>query len=91
MKTCATDKVPVHIMQGPPGYRCACGNRFGYYAQLAEHVRLSINCPRCGAPPTAMTYLSTALFRIGVFRWTCGHWIAKGDDTAEIRTTEENP
>jgi hypothetical protein len=69
-------------MQGSPGYRCACGAAFdGYYA-LAEHVRLTINCPRCGAMPDALAASE-------LFHWRCGHWIARDDPSATLRNDNE--
>lgn len=74
---------PAHAMKGPPGYRCSCGATFNDYWQLAAHVRRSIDCPRCGAAPVDL---------IGggeLFRWQCGHWIARNDPSAAIRTDEK--
>jgi len=73
---------PIHAMKGPPGYQCACGASFDDYRGLADHVRLSIDCPRCGADPTD---LGTG----ELFRWSCGHWIARDDASAMIRAQEE--
>jgi hypothetical protein len=64
-------------MQGPPGHRCGCGAAFGDYAALAEHVRRTIDCPRCEAPPCN-------LHDGDLFRWTCGHWIARDDRFAAV-------
>lgn len=71
-----------HCMMGPPGHRCSCGAAFDDYYPLAEHVRQSIDCPRCGAAPAELGDGE-------VDRWQCGHWIARGDASATIRTAEE--
>jgi hypothetical protein len=68
-----------HVMQGPPGWRCSCGTDFTNYAQLAEHVRLTIPCPHCGIAA------AVTLKHSEVCRWTCGHWIARGDQAATLR------
>jgi DNA-directed RNA polymerase subunit RPC12/RpoP len=73
-----------HVMQGPPSYRCACGIEFDNYDALVEHVRLSIACPRCGAAPAD-------LGTDALFRWACGHWIARDDLSAAIRTDDSSP
>lgn len=78
-----------HCMTGPLGYRCSCGTAFDDYYGLAEHVRQSIDCPRCGASPTD-------LGDDDLYRWRCGHWIARGDASAKIRgdasgDVEESP
>lgn len=73
-----------HIMQGPPGWRCSCGTACDGYDTLAEHVRQFINCPRCGAD-------STDLGEGESYRWQCGHWIARNDALATIRTAERAP
>lgn len=65
----------------PTDYRCACGAAFASYLALAEHQRLKIPCPRCGAAPK--DDLSTG----DLFRWTCGHWIARDDPSAALRDT----
>jgi hypothetical protein len=79
MMPVSTTKDPAHAMKGPPGHRCTCGIDFGDYDALAEHVRLSIACPRCGATPADLG--------VGeLFRWACGHWIARDDLSAAIRT-----
>src|SRR4029077_8067149 len=72
-----------HKMMGPPGWRCSCGKTFDDYYASAAHIRLSINCPRCGATPSA------ALADGEVDRWQCGHWIACGDFSATIRDANE--
>jgi len=74
-----TNKDPAHVMQGPPGHRCSCGIEFGNYDAHAEHVRLSITCPRCGAAPADLGAGEA-------MRWACGHWIARSDISAAIRT-----
>jgi ribosomal protein S27AE len=73
----------IHGGLGPPGWRCRCGAEFDDYYALAEHVRLSISCPRCGAAP------SKGLASGEVDRWRCGHWIARGDFSATIREADE--
>jgi hypothetical protein len=77
--------VPVHTMKGPPGWRCECGASFDDYYALAEHVRLSIPCPRCGADADASIVVGVSC------RWRCGHWIASNDVSAAIRDKEEEP
>ncbi|HSX22840.1 MAG TPA: hypothetical protein VLE97_08725 [Gaiellaceae bacterium] len=67
-----------HCGMGPPGWRCSCGAAFDAYALLAEHVRQSIDCPRCGALPAD-------LVDGDLYRWQCGHWIARGDTGAQLR------
>lgn len=69
-----------HAMEGPPGWRCSCGAAFDDYYGLAEHVRLTINCPSCGDPPADLGDGE-------LYRWKCGHWIARDDDSAKLRTT----
>lgn len=73
----------VHGGMGPPGWQCKCGTAFDDYYALAEHLRLSINCPRCEAAPSA------DLANGEVDRWQCGHWIARGDFSATIRDDKE--
>jgi hypothetical protein len=70
---------PAHVMQGPPGWRCACGASFSDYYGLAEHIRLTIDCPRCGTTPAANLRDGAAC------QWQCGHWIARNDVSAMIR------
>jgi len=70
---------PLHKMMGPPGERCSCGASFDDYASLAEHVRLDIKCPRCGA------LAADQLAAEEGFSWQCGHWIARGDFSATLR------
>lgn len=82
-----------HIMRGPcslpsdppsGGYGCSCGAGFVDYAALAEHVRMTIACPRCDAAPAPL--------RDGdLYRWTCGHWIAINDPTAPLRDDQGTP
>ena len=67
-----------HCMMGPPGYRCSCGTTFDDYYGLAEHVRRTIDCPRCGASPADLGDGEGC-------RWTCGHWIAARDPLATLR------
>lgn len=74
-------KDPAHVMKGPPGHHCSCGGEFSDYYALAEHVRLSIDCPRCGAAPADLGVGA-------LFRWACGHWIADDDLSAVIRTDD---
>ncbi|HSX23110.1 MAG TPA: hypothetical protein VLE97_10075 [Gaiellaceae bacterium] len=73
-----------HCMMGLPDHRCSCGAAFDDYHGLAEHVRQSIDCPRCGAAPAD-------LGDGDVDRWKCGHWIARNDVSATIRAAEETP
>lgn len=75
----ATTKPPAHAFQGPPGWSCACGCEFCDYDALEAHVLQSIVCPHCGAAPAALGDGE-------LFRWTCGRWIARGDQSAAIRT-----
>lgn len=70
-----------HIMQGPPGWRCSCGTSFSDYYGLSEHIRQFINCPRCGEVPAN-------LGEGELYRWQCGHWIARNDASASIRAPE---
>jgi hypothetical protein len=67
-----------HCMTGAPGYHCSCGATFDDYYGLAEHVRQSIDCPRCGGTPTDLEAND-------LFSWKCGHWIERGDTSAKIR------
>ena len=71
-----------HCMMGPPGHRCSCDSAFDDYYALAEHVRQFIECPRCGGAPTDLGE--------GVlYRWQCGHWIARGDFSAALRDRDD--
>jgi hypothetical protein len=74
-----------HGGMGPPGWRCKCGTTFDDYYALAEHLRLSINCPSCEAAP------ATTLADREVARWQCGHWIMRGDFSATLRAADETP
>jgi hypothetical protein len=78
----AETKPPAHAFLGPPGWNCACGEKFDDYAALEAHVLRSIVCPHCGAAPAALGNVDA------LFRWTCGHWIARGNHSAAIRTDE---
>lgn len=66
-------------MLGPPGWRCSCGRNFDYYKKLSEHVRMDIECPLCKEAPVAQ------LADDELYRWTCGHWIPRGDPSAPIQ------
>jgi ribosomal protein S27AE len=74
---------PAHAMKGPPGHHCTCGASFDDYYGLTKHIRLTIDCPRCGTAPAA------DLDDGELFRWQCGHWIARGDTSAAIRAGEK--
>jgi hypothetical protein len=75
----------VHLMLGPPGWRCGCGATFDDYAALAEHLRLTQRCFRCGTEAVA------SLADGELYRWQCGHWILRGDFSATIRDPGEVP
>jgi DNA-directed RNA polymerase subunit RPC12/RpoP len=70
-----------HRMEGLPDYHCSCGERFAEHGALAEHVRLTIDCPHCGTRPALS--VDGALFR-----WSCGCWIAADDPSARLRFAE---
>jgi hypothetical protein len=72
-----------HCMTGAPGYSCSCGTIFEDYYALAEHVRQTIDCPSCGGAPAD-------LGDGDLYRWKCGHWIARGDLSAKISGGDSN-
>jgi len=65
-----------------PDYGCTCGEGFSNYTALAEHVRMTIDCPRCGAVPVA-------LGDGDLYRWDCGHWMARDDRSAMLRDSAQ--
>lgn len=73
--------VLIHAALGPPGWRCQCGVESDNYYTHAEHMRLAIDCPRCESLP------SDKLGEGELYRWRCGHWIARNDPSAQLRET----
>lgn len=73
--------VLIHAALGPPGWRCTCGTESDDYYAHAEHMRLAGDCPRCESLPV------DKLGEDELYRWRCGHWIARNDPSAELRET----
>jgi len=74
----------LHAPKSSAGPRCTCGGALGDCRVLADRVRRTIRCPRCGS-------VADDVAAGEVCRWSCGHWIARGDAAATLRGEAGEP